>query len=246
MWQHNTFLTLTYNDFHVPYGYVLDMDEITNFMRRMKYQEGPLRPRYFAAGEYGTKGTRIRNPHYHIIIFNYWPQDAVKHKEHGKYPTFTSESVAKLWKGKGFHSLAPFSSEVANYVCKYILKNQFLDESDAEYVPPFDPYTGEVVEIPKMRARMSTRPPIGKRYFDKYKDEIYKHDEIIIEGKPRQPPKVFDKWMAEDQPDLLTRVKADRMANAQKYYELQDSYTDRSHDTKSRRMARQQREKGTL
>lgn len=71
------FITLTYDDEHLPTTYgmpTLNPKDLTLFLKRLRqYNDkvvlGDLKPkiRYYAVGEYGTKEKR---PHYHAIIFN--------------------------------------------------------------------------------------------------------------------------------------------------------------------------------
>nr|WAE43347.1 MAG: replication initiator protein [Microviridae sp.] len=60
------FVTLTYNDRHIPdYGSLCKRD-LQLFFKRLRKSIEPIRIRYFACGEYGE---RTRRPHYHAIIF---------------------------------------------------------------------------------------------------------------------------------------------------------------------------------
>lgn len=69
------FLTLTYNDDHLPE--ILDKEsgelvstlrkrDLTNFFKRLRKQFKDVTLRYYACGEYGSNTHR---PHYHIILF---------------------------------------------------------------------------------------------------------------------------------------------------------------------------------
>ena len=71
------FLTLTYDDDNLPWVYHEDNDLwiptlvkshlqkwIASVRYHVKWNTSPIR--YFAAGEYGSKGGR---PHYHVILF---------------------------------------------------------------------------------------------------------------------------------------------------------------------------------
>lgn len=83
------FLTLTYNDesLHVStrYGPVLWIDDLVNYIKRLRYYVPNLR--YFAGGEYGTKTGR---PHYHVILFG--------------CPSVYDSYVTGLWDGlKAYH-----------------------------------------------------------------------------------------------------------------------------------------------
>jgi len=59
------FITLTYNDEHIPDFEELSKRDLCLFIKRLRKKNPGLR--YFAVGEYGTNGHR---PHYHAIMFN--------------------------------------------------------------------------------------------------------------------------------------------------------------------------------
>lgn len=59
------FLTLTYNDEHLPKDGELSKSDLNQFLRRLRKRNPGIR--YFAVGEYGENNAR---PHYHAVIFN--------------------------------------------------------------------------------------------------------------------------------------------------------------------------------
>ncbi len=112
------FVTLTYNDEHLPLVRHEESDTwIPTLVKshpqkwicsvRKKMMHGGLPLRYFAAGEYGTKGARKSNPHYHLILF-------------GIGPTW-NQLFEKSWK-KGFVSSYEATPASMAYVAKYCLK----------------------------------------------------------------------------------------------------------------------------
>ena len=63
----NTFLTLTYDDVHLPADQSLKTEHLTNFFKRLRYKvDYPIR--YYAVGEYGEETER---PHYHVALFGH-------------------------------------------------------------------------------------------------------------------------------------------------------------------------------
>ncbi len=82
--ENNYFLTLTYDDDHLPRSdkgiATLIQDEVSKFMKRLrssfKRKFGIEGIRFFACGEYGDGNgdevdpTKVFRPHYHIILFN--------------------------------------------------------------------------------------------------------------------------------------------------------------------------------
>lgn len=61
------FVTLTYDRKHMPHDGGLVKRDVQLFMKRLRKRDGTNKIRYYAVGEYGTKGGR---PHYHILLFN--------------------------------------------------------------------------------------------------------------------------------------------------------------------------------
>ncbi|ACZ33198.1 conserved hypothetical protein [Chlamydia pneumoniae LPCoLN] len=68
LYEKNCFLTLTYDDKHLPqYGSLVKL-HLQLFLKRLRDRISPHKIRYFGCGEYGTK---LQRPHYHLLIFNY-------------------------------------------------------------------------------------------------------------------------------------------------------------------------------
>lgn len=67
------FVTLTYDQKHLPSDQSLDKKHLQDYLKRLRKKDGTNRIRYFAVGEYGSKSLR---PHYHILLFNARAEDA--------------------------------------------------------------------------------------------------------------------------------------------------------------------------
>ena len=72
-YDNNCFLTLTFNDEHLPNDNSIHKRDLQLFVKRLRKALVGKKIRYFGCGEYGGKFGR---PHYHIIIFNWYPEDA--------------------------------------------------------------------------------------------------------------------------------------------------------------------------
>lgn len=116
-WQHNYFVTLTYDDFNVPLrehckvdkftGEVTDLnnvmtllpDHLKAFLKRLRTnaerQLDHQGIRFFACGEYGPLNMR---PHYHLILFNCPLPDLVLEKYANGYAYYRSAFLEKTWK----------------------------------------------------------------------------------------------------------------------------------------------------
>lgn len=61
------FITLTYDDAHLPRDGLLNKKHVQDFLKRFRKAIHPYKIRYFVVGEYGEK---LGRPHYHLLLFN--------------------------------------------------------------------------------------------------------------------------------------------------------------------------------
>lgn len=111
------FITLTYADEYLPEGGSLDKKALQRFFKRLRKFIHPQRFRYYACGEYGTKGGR---PHYHAILFGLG-------LVHG-------DSVAKAWPFGRVH-VGECNVHSIQYVAGYVTK-KIVHKGDSR-VPEF-------------------------------------------------------------------------------------------------------------
>lgn len=172
----SSFLTVTYDNEHLPATGSLVLDDYQQFLKRLRDYTGPGL-RFFGCGEYGEKFGR---PHYHIILFNYRPSDCKLHSRGAEHNLYTSQFLDDKW-GSGNVIIGDVSFDSCAYVARYCLKKITGPDSASHYA-------GRLPEF----VTMSRRPGIGKSYFDKYKTEIYDHDGVIINGHNVRPPRYYD------------------------------------------------------
>lgn len=183
--EENSFITLTYSDKHLPMNASLDRDAFPLFMKRLRKSYGERKLRYFHAGEYGSK---LGRPHYHACIFGadfsddrvYWRRTEQGHK------IFRSERLERAWP-LGQAEIGSMTFESAAYVARYCCKQ---DDRESEYYRCDD--DGLVYDIEPEYATMSRRPGIGAEWIDKYGDETYRSDSVVVRGKEMRPPKYYD------------------------------------------------------
>ena len=79
--------------------------------------------------------------------------------------------------------------------------------------------------------RMSRRPGIGMKYFERHYKEIYKDDELImktVKGNTGaiKPPKAFDKKFKELYPTEFKMIKNSRLKAAERSREIELTQSD--------------------
>lgn len=194
-WDHNQFVTLTYDDEHLPAGGSLSSDDVTRFVKRFRRRvggvsEGPRgdRPvRYLLAGEYGGVTGR---PHYHLLLFNV---RLVRGEPSTKH-TYRSEQLSELWK-LGASDVGDFSAATAAYVSQYALKKQVTRRLNAS--ESVDLRTGELVTRAPEFVHMSRSPGLGSMWFDRYQQDL-KHGYLVHDGKKCRIPRYYRTKLMED------------------------------------------------
>jgi hypothetical protein len=109
LWDHNSFVTLTYNGGSLPADRSVHKDELQKFIKRLRKNSG-LQFRYFAVGEYGDESGRA---HYHLILFG--------------FPYVYDEYVEKSWHF-GISQTLPMEPGAAGYISGYVSKKLTKDD----------------------------------------------------------------------------------------------------------------------
>lgn len=218
----NTFITLTYNDDHLPKGGSLHYPHFSAFMKRLrksrtyKYnQDGDcINPiRFYMCGEYGDENLR---PHYHALIFNYDFHDKWLHRTKRGNKCYRSTTLEKLWPW-GFSELGSVSFKSSAYVARYVMK-KITGEPAENHYKRVNINTGEITNVEPEFNRMSLRPGIGKKWFDKYYKDVYDQDQVITrDGKIIKTPKYYDKLLKKIDPATLENIKSCRQQTGRNY-----------------------------
>lgn len=202
------FVTLTYDDAHVPRSVskdgvphlTLDKRDCQLFFKRLRKAFPDDHIRYFLAGEYGDQTHR---PHYHVIVFGLHLNDLVLvGRNEFNQPYFDSVSLTNVWQ-KGSITAAAVSWESCCYVARYCMKKLKGDMrffyQDVNIVPPF--------------VLMSRKPGLGYQWFLDHPD-FTDHSKINIATatgrRSFRPPRYFEKKLEEIDPDLAKKRAADR------------------------------------
>lgn len=132
-----SFVTLTYNDNHLPEGGTLVPSDLQKFLKRVRKNISPVR--FFGVGEYGDLSER---PHYHLALFGL-------DRSH-------DDQLRSCWLDKdrepiGFLHVGDLTLHSAGYIAGYVVKK--MTSHDDERL------CGRFPEF----ARMSLRPGIGSQ-----------------------------------------------------------------------------------
>lgn len=186
MHSQNAFVTLTYDDEHLPEAGNLVPDHVRLFIKTLRKKR---KLRFYACGEYGETNFR---PHYHAILFGTDFADKKMIGGSGDKPLYHSEELTRLW-GKGHATTADVTPQSCAYVARYVVKKITGKAADEHYTVMHNgrPF----VRRPEF-ARMSRMPGIGETYFKKYGLEACVHDSVIIDGKPVPPPPYYHRLAA--------------------------------------------------
>ena len=212
----NCFITLTYDQDHLPKDGSLNPDHWRLFMYKLRQEARRLygkKIRFFMCGEYGEQLSR---PHYHACLFGFDFPDRELFKP-GKNAIWLSPLLSKKWE-HGFHTIQRFTPATAAYVAGYVTKKITGEKAGTHYSTAVDYSTGECLPnlLPEF-CRMSRNPGIGKDWYDLYKDEIWDNDSVIYAEHERRPPVYYERLLSKDDPELLQKIKDHRRVRAKKH-----------------------------
>lgn len=159
------FLTLTYDDDHLPVDGLLNYEHVQGFLKRLRKSVSD-RLRFFCCGEYGDTFGR---PHYHMILFGHDFFTGSKIAGYGEngVPLFHHSVIDSAWPF-GFAEFGTCDQASIQYVAGYVAKKYKTDNIHPE-APPF--------------VRMSLKPGIGRLFLEKHVDQIERDGGFYLRGK---------------------------------------------------------------
>jgi hypothetical protein len=226
----NLYITLTYNNENLPENANLNYPDFQKFMKRLKklhqkeliYVPDPQDPeleilvnpedqiRFYMCGEYGEETQR---PHYHALIFGWHPGDLYRWRKNrsGQW-LYRSPTLENLWT-LGNSEVGAVAFESAAYVARYCMKKVTGQLADDHYTR-VNVTTGEIYKLTPEFNRMSLKPGIGQRWFDKYNEDLYPHDYAVVSGRKTKIPRFYDKKFEELEPEQFEAIKQARITKA--------------------------------
>nr|UXQ87980.1 MAG: replication initiation protein [Microvirus sp.] len=198
MHHENAFVTFTYDDEHLPpYGNLRHSD-FQKFIKRFRDKNPELEIKYFMCGEYGDNTHR---PHYHAIIFGYYPPDAVFHRREKGHNYYKSESLDSCWKN-GFTDTTSVSYTNAGYLARYSLKKQIGSEDLQDrytYLDEFDNLQTRQFEYIRMSTGRESGQGIGASWLHKHWQHVLENDYVLNPHQTKLPvPRYYLDILARD------------------------------------------------
>lgn len=156
----NLFVTLTYNDDFLPSNFHLDPATPRKWLKRVRRALAPRKVRAFTVGEYGTKGDRLVNPHYHVALFNARFEDIPLLEDKWSDP----ESKKPI----GTIHVGDITAASANYIAGYVTKKMTNADNHLLKMP-----------IPRVNlspefSRYPNNPGLGGGAMEIVADQIFK------------------------------------------------------------------------
>lgn len=214
LYKHNCFITLTFDDMHLPANRSISKRDLQLFMKRLRKRFKGLEPvmddygnisypiRFFGCGEYGSLNER---PHYHALLFNFDFEDKKPlFISKGGQILYVSRSLSELWPF-GFCTIGEVSFDSAAYVAKYVFKKiGYSDECRG--------IEGRTPEF----SLQSRRPGIAAKWLEKYSGDVYNYDTLRFKGLNLRPPSYYDRLFERINPVGFDRLLHKRKAKLSK------------------------------
>lgn len=204
LYEQNAFITLTYDDKHIPPNGSLRVEDFQKFMKRLRFEFSDRRIRYFHCGEYGESTQR---PHYHACLFNFDFPDKSIWKKSQENNLYRSKILERLWP-EGQSTIGDVTFESAAYVARYITKKMTGPHAEEHYG-----------DLKPEYVTMSRRPGLGSEWFEKFKSDLYPDDFALIKRGDTyskcKVPKYYDTLLERTDPQEFAKVHAARKVNAQ-------------------------------
>lgn len=218
----SSFITLTYDDEHLPDGGSLVKDDIALFHKRLHNRLLRSRGygiRFYYSGEYGDT---FKRPHYHSIIFGFdFPDKKFYKRNERDEPIFVSEFLSDLWPA-GRNGIGMVSFDSCMYVAGYVTKKLSTphdSESERRFAAEYGRLDadGRFYLVEPVFSEMSRRPGIGSAWLAKFGSETYRDDKLVVNGALVRPPRYFDNLYLDVDPARMEQVKKVRRVRGIKF-----------------------------
>ena len=163
------FVTLTYDDEHLPADASLDKLELQRFFKRLRKELPPRSFRYYACGEYGETSNR---PHYHFIGFLFCDCSDFECLTRSSWPL-------------GFVYIGNVTPQSCRYVAQYVHKKY-----DARY--------NKHIYGDKQPPFQLQSQGLGKEYMYENAEQLLANLCVTMNGKPVGLPRYYQKKLIDE------------------------------------------------
>lgn len=208
------FITLTYDDEHFPKDGNLIKSDLQKFFKRLRKRLEPAKIKYLACGEYGGQFGR---PHYHAVIFGWFPEDAYIWRNRKVNPTYRSELLEEEWPF-GMSEVGSLTYNSARYVASYVVKQHRGKDKvwyDENFVVP------EFVVMSN---------GIGKEFCNKYKNQLKALGYLTFQGHKVKLPRYYEDKIYITEEEKEVRRNDKRKANSQAIEKFERSINYQDYD----------------
>lgn len=203
-WESSVFITLTYDDEHLPADKSLDKSAVQKFIKRVKRRfnstkQNPIRQTY--CGEYGTRTNR---PHYHVILYNCdFPDKKPHYISDGGHQVFTSKILSGLWPFGAAEFGFATPASIA-YLYKYILKKKTRRE---KLKPLSIEVDGITYDVDHEFIESSRNPGIGAHMRGSHS---LKKGYLTVNGRKKKLPKYYLEDLRKNDPETYDHLMNQR------------------------------------
>lgn len=190
LYDENSYVTLTYDDAHLPAERSLQYGDYQRFMKRLRKRFSDRVVRFYMCGEYGGQTLR---PHYHACLFNVSFPDQLYFKTDNGNKLYTSRLLSELWPF-GHSTVGAVTFESAAYIARYCVEKITGAAAEAHY-RRVDAETGEVFQVCPEFNRMSLRPGIGGSWVRAFFKDVYPRGKVVVRGHESNTPRYYDKLL---------------------------------------------------
>lgn len=206
--------TLTYDPEHLPELGSLRRVHAQAFMKalrkRVAARGGPLLS-FDCTGEYSPPPAM--RPHYHVALFSYCPPDWKEWaKSRAGNDEYTSSELTAAW-GRGLVTFQSWSVGAAKYVAGHQAWKLTGDKGHAVRMV-YDEFGQAVGEREREFHACSTRPGIGRRFFEAYGRQALELGFTIVDGKKAPVPAYYLRRGDLDMPELAAFAREERTRQA--------------------------------
>lgn len=188
------FITLTYNDEHMDDSN-LNYRHFQLFMKKLRRRFPDRRLSFFCAGEYGGKSFRR---HFHCLVFGLNINDVkssflCRSRKDKNIKIWRSDLISECWfdeesdSSRGYISVSqvlPGDPRCFGYVAGYIISKS-------------DQFHSSIIESKGLSSEfhhMSLKPAIGKVYFLRNYEQMYRYNYCLFNGRKISIPRAYDRW----------------------------------------------------